>query len=251
VNTESSVPNEEMREKEYRHGLVSAQFDIDIPLQIRALRKQRNWTQPELAALAEMKQPRISAMEKPGGANFTLETLRRLAKAFDVALIVRFAPFGELADWSKEFNPDSFDVPSFEDDPAFKESPVVAERASRSLLDLLMAGHPELAVTLSGAGDSVKELQEASLAAVAYCKQIGTHLSDSMNAFNAAISSITSNIPLVANQVEAQVMETANPGVITAYALGPKVTSITSGKAGRYSRRGRGLNTRALRRRCA
>ena len=121
MSTESSASDNEMCDHEYRHGLVSAQFDIDLPLQIRALRKQRNWTQPELAALAEMKQPRISAIEKPGGANFTLETLRRLAKAFDVALIVRFAPFGELSDWSKQFNPDNFHIPSFKDDPAFKE----------------------------------------------------------------------------------------------------------------------------------
>lgn len=104
----------EMLDKEYRHGLVSAQIEVDLPLQIRALRKQLELTQPELAEQAGMKQSRISAMEKPGGAHFTLETLRRLAKAFDVALVVRFAPFGELLDWSKHFSPDDFAVPTFE-----------------------------------------------------------------------------------------------------------------------------------------
>ena len=104
----------EAQNKEYRHGLVSAQIDIDLPLQIRALRKQRGLTQPELAELTGMKQPRFPLMEKPGGAKFTLETLRRLAEAFDIALIVRFAPFSELLDWSEHFNPDSFAVPSFQ-----------------------------------------------------------------------------------------------------------------------------------------
>lgn len=99
--------------KEYRHGLVNAQIEVDLPLQIRALRRQLVGTQPELSAMTGMKQPRISAMEKPGGAHFTLETLRRLAEAFDVALIVRFAPFSELLDWSGRFNPDSFRVPNF------------------------------------------------------------------------------------------------------------------------------------------
>ena len=104
----------EVQNKEYRHGLVSAQIEIDLPLQIRALRKQRGLTQPELAELTGMKQPRFPLMEKPGGAKFTLETLRRLAEAFDIALIVRFAPFSELLDWSEHFNPDSFAVPSFQ-----------------------------------------------------------------------------------------------------------------------------------------
>jgi transcriptional regulator with XRE-family HTH domain len=113
------IRNEEMLDKDYRHGVVSAQFDVDLPLQIRALRKERGWTQPKLAAEAEMKQPRISAMERPGGANFTLETLRRLAKTFDVALIVRFAAFSELDRWSKDFDPDNFSVPSFDQELGF------------------------------------------------------------------------------------------------------------------------------------
>jgi transcriptional regulator with XRE-family HTH domain len=104
----------EIADKEYRHGLVTAQIEVDLPFQIRALRKQRNLTQPELAELTGMKQPRFPLMEKPGGARFTLETLRRLAKAFDVALIVKFAPFSELLEWSENFYPDSFCVASFD-----------------------------------------------------------------------------------------------------------------------------------------
>lgn len=107
---------EEMKDKAYRHGMVNAQIEIDLPLQIRALRRQRGWTQPKLATEAEMKQPRISNVEKPGGVHFTLETLRRLAEAFDVALIVRFAPFSELLTWSHYFSPDGFVVPSFDDE---------------------------------------------------------------------------------------------------------------------------------------
>lgn len=107
---------ENMKNKAYRHGMVNAQIEIDLPLQIRALRKQRVWTQPQLAAEAEMKQPRISAMEKPGAVHFTLETLRRLAEAFDVALIVRFAPFSEFIDSSNSFRPDEFLVPTFDEE---------------------------------------------------------------------------------------------------------------------------------------
>jgi transcriptional regulator with XRE-family HTH domain len=107
---------EAMKDKGYRHGMANAQIEIDLPFQIRALRKQRGWTQPELAAKAGMKQPRISNVEKPGVTHFSLETLRRLAEAFDVALVVRFAPFSELLDWSQRFSPDDFAIQSFGDE---------------------------------------------------------------------------------------------------------------------------------------
>lgn len=105
--------SEEIRNKEYRHGLVNAQIEVDLPLQIRALRKQLVGTQSELSRLTGMKQARISDMEKPGKVHFSLETLRRLAEAFDVAFVVRFAPFSELLDWSGKFSPDTFQVRSF------------------------------------------------------------------------------------------------------------------------------------------
>ncbi|MCU1338743.1 MAG: putative transcriptional regulator, family [Bryobacterales bacterium] len=118
----------EMKNKEYRHGLVNAQIEIDLPLQIRALRKKLVGTQPDLAQLTGMKQSRISAMEKPGGVHFTLETLKRLAEAFDVALVVRFAPFSELIHWSDSFDPDSFQVASYEQE--IEQSKSVLDRYS-------------------------------------------------------------------------------------------------------------------------
>ena len=74
-----------------------------------------------------MKQPRISAIEQPGGRRLNLETLRRLASAFDCALIVHFAPFSKLVDWARNFSPDEFQVPSFADDN-FQKGAVAAER---------------------------------------------------------------------------------------------------------------------------
>jgi transcriptional regulator with XRE-family HTH domain len=103
----------EIRDQEYRHGLIAAQIEVDLPLQLKALRKQRGWSQPEMEKRTGMKQSRFPLMERPGGAHFTLDTLQRLAEAFDVALIVKFAPFSEFLDWSKNFNPETFAVPSF------------------------------------------------------------------------------------------------------------------------------------------
>jgi len=66
-----------------------------------------------------MLQPRVSAMETPGRSKPNLETLLRLANAFDVGLIVRFAPFSEVVRWSENFVPDSFVVPTFQEDTGF------------------------------------------------------------------------------------------------------------------------------------
>lgn len=102
------------KSKPHRAAFVASQINIGLPFQIRALRKQREWDQKRLASEAGMLQPRISAMEKPGYGSLTIETLKRLASAFDVALIVRFAPFSDLLRWSDNFSPDDFQVLGFE-----------------------------------------------------------------------------------------------------------------------------------------
>lgn len=104
------------KSKEHREAFVASQVEIGIPFQIRALRKQRDMGQQELATATGMKQPRISAIETPGYTGYTIETLSRIAAAFDVALIVRFGAFSELVKLSNEFSPDDFEVPSFDDD---------------------------------------------------------------------------------------------------------------------------------------
>ncbi len=153
-----------MLDKEYRHGLVNAQIEVDLPLQIRALRKQLELTQPELAEQAGMKQSRISAMEKPGGAHFTLETVRRLAKAFDVALVVRFAPFSELLDWSKHFSPDDFVVPTFEQELSSGSLDRVAPEndavASRERI-LISAGSVHMTSNLTLQNTAMRPLMQA------------------------------------------------------------------------------------------
>ena len=61
-------------------------------------------TQKQLAALAEMAQPRISAMERPQATKFNLETLVRLASAFKVGLKVEFVRFSEMLEWENNFS---------------------------------------------------------------------------------------------------------------------------------------------------
>jgi transcriptional regulator with XRE-family HTH domain len=115
----------DLQDKEVRDSFVLDHINIGIPLQIRALReqKERGWTQQELANLAGMKQERISAIENPNYKNaFTLSTLTRLASAFGVALIVRFVPISELVKWELTLSPEKLEAVSFEEDPYFQPS---------------------------------------------------------------------------------------------------------------------------------
>jgi transcriptional regulator with XRE-family HTH domain len=130
--SEKSKWTQELQDKETRDAFVSSQVSIPIAFQILALREQRGWTQKQLAEKAGMLQPRIAAMERPSGSEPNLRTLKRFASAFDVALIVRFAPFSELVEWAGRFSPDTFIVPSFDEDCELEEvtAGLEADRAS-------------------------------------------------------------------------------------------------------------------------
>ena len=102
--------------KEYRNGYTEAQLSIEVPFQIRAIRKARGWTQAQLAERSGIPQARISHIEQPGRDPLSLRTLYRLAAAFDVGLLVQFVSFSELVHREALFNPETFRVPSFEED---------------------------------------------------------------------------------------------------------------------------------------
>jgi len=112
LNINSSLIGE-LNDKAYRDAYVGSQIRMTLPLQIRGLRESLKWTQSKLAKEAKMAQPRISELESPGERRLTIETLLRLASAFDVALQVRFVPFGKLVDWSESLDLDNFSVQPF------------------------------------------------------------------------------------------------------------------------------------------
>ena len=79
-----------------RSKLVRDQVVQIIALQVRANRLARGWTQKQLAERSGMKQSFISRVEA-GKSLPNLDTLNRIASAFDVALSVRFERFKALA----------------------------------------------------------------------------------------------------------------------------------------------------------
>ena len=122
---------EELKSKGYREAFVAELIDTAIPFQIRALRKQRNWTQKELSNILGMKQERISVLEDPNYAKLSLSTLKRLASAFDIGLLVRFVPFSDLVKSELDLSPASLEVKSYKNDHYFTEDD--AERIFKNL----------------------------------------------------------------------------------------------------------------------
>src|SRR5215204_4920633 len=99
VNTTSARRQQiaaSLQDKEYRDAFVAEHIDSGLAFQIRATRESRGWSQQELAQRAGMAQETISRLENPDYGKYTLTTLKRLAATFDMALVVRFAPFSEL-----------------------------------------------------------------------------------------------------------------------------------------------------------
>ncbi len=107
--------------KEYRDAFIEAEINTTLPFQIRAMRTARGWTQTELAQRTGQKQKTISDFENPSYGRLTLSSLKRLASACDVGLVVRFAPFSELVDWTESMSKSRMEVPSFDRDK-FSES---------------------------------------------------------------------------------------------------------------------------------
>ncbi len=104
---------ESLRNKQYRDAFVEEQIDTGVAFQIRAMRAEREWPQQELGKRTGKAQETISQLEDPDYGRATLGTLKRLASAFDVALIVRFAPFSELVDYVSSLSFEHLAVPAF------------------------------------------------------------------------------------------------------------------------------------------
>lgn len=94
-----------LKDKEYRRLFIAGQIKTGLAFQIRALRNARSMTQKDLAELTSTKQTVISRIENKGAARLSIQTLLKLADAFDVALVVRFEPIDELIDWADRLSP--------------------------------------------------------------------------------------------------------------------------------------------------
>lgn len=115
--------------KKYRAKFVERDIAVSVPFQIREMRERAGLTQQELAELTQKRQSVISQIENPGYGKLTLKTLRTIAEAFDVALLVRFVPFSELVGRAVDVSESEHRVPDIENDhPPFESESTSTER---------------------------------------------------------------------------------------------------------------------------
>ena len=124
---------EELREKEAREGYSEAQFDIEIPCQIEALRRNKGWSIEKLASASGIPVDRLKDIECFELTPSILD-LQRIASAFDVGLLIKFAPFSELVRLEESFNPKTFNVFSYDEDALPSHNFFLENRSARSAI---------------------------------------------------------------------------------------------------------------------
>jgi Predicted transcriptional regulator with C-terminal CBS domains len=70
---------------------AAAEYAFHLGLRVRQLRKERKWSQKELAERTGMSQPSVARFEA-GGTTPTLAVLDRMARAFDMKLFIDITP---------------------------------------------------------------------------------------------------------------------------------------------------------------
>jgi transcriptional regulator with XRE-family HTH domain len=125
------------RDPEYRHAYMDAAVEQGVAWQIKINREYRNLTQKQLAKNIGSKQPAISRAEDPSYGRHNLETLTKIAHAFDCALQVKFIPYSYLAKESSDLSPAALYAKSYtEETTPCKEEAVEVKRLTSKPLSL-------------------------------------------------------------------------------------------------------------------
>lgn len=152
---------------EYRRAWNVENVYTTVCFQLRALREQRKLSQKAFGKEAKMAQERISILEDPNAETKpTLNTLLRLADAFDVGLDVRFVPYGTVIDRSVKTNLKDLEVASFEDELPELEREIECQAAIHEIesalsnlvnIDVFKKRKPSPGVDIAAAGASGTE----------------------------------------------------------------------------------------------
>src|SRR5262245_29459595 len=86
----------DFQDEETRNIYCDEFLNLAIATQIKVLREQQELSQAALAERAGMRQERISVLEDVNYSAWTLNVLRRLARAFGLRLSVTFESFGSF-----------------------------------------------------------------------------------------------------------------------------------------------------------
>jgi transcriptional regulator with XRE-family HTH domain len=131
------------RNIEYRQAYMEAAIEQGVAWQIKVNREQRQLSQKALAQRIGTRQSAISRAEDPEYGRHRLETLVKIANAFDCALQVRFIPYSTLARHSDDLSPDALYAPSFEEECSHDEN---IREIGRLTSQRNLPSHPDTAI---------------------------------------------------------------------------------------------------------
>ena len=140
---------------EYAHAYMEGHLITRLAAQIFALRRERGWTQKELAARAGIAQERVSKIESGDFESLTMKSLKKFARAFDTHLEIALAPFSQGILDVANLSRDKLFVPTRTDD-----------LASFAKMNIAMTGGGMLVAFPDVSGDTVVSLTRSSVSKV-------------------------------------------------------------------------------------
>ena len=129
-NLRESLPSD----PEFRHTYADQILKLFVCSQIKVLREQRKMSQAALAEALGTTQSAVSRLESTDYTAWSVDTLGKIARAFDVRLRITFEGFGSLWLDVGGITKEALERPKIEEDLEF--SPFDAEVKGSSSVDL-------------------------------------------------------------------------------------------------------------------
>lgn len=106
-----------LKKKAYRDAYINGQIDQGLAYQIKANREARGWDQKELARRIGLKsQSAVARLEDPSYGRLSLSSLKKIASAFDVGLLVKLVPFSRTLTETENLSTEALTVKSFDEE---------------------------------------------------------------------------------------------------------------------------------------
>jgi transcriptional regulator with XRE-family HTH domain len=125
-----------LRDREYAEEYAASFLNAHVATQIKVIREQRGMTQAGLGSRIGTTQAGISRCEDVNYSSWSLRTLMKLARAFDVRLRVSFEPYGTLPDEVIRFDRARLETVDREHDPGLAANHFKSEVDSDRLVNI-------------------------------------------------------------------------------------------------------------------
>jgi transcriptional regulator with XRE-family HTH domain len=125
----------ELRDPEFSEGYAESFLNSYVATQIKVIREQRQMKQSDLAREVGTTQTAISRIENVNYSSWNINTLKKLARAFHLRLMVSFETYGTLPDEVGKFTQESLQRAEREKDPGLLERIGPQRQASEDAMD--------------------------------------------------------------------------------------------------------------------